>query len=91
MNAGTSQTPASSRQTTQTLAGGELKIPNTQITSTKKQQLLLAKHSLPNNLLQEDSIMLRHLEELIHYHQKPVLAPSQTSSKKPLFKAKIFQ
>jgi len=66
-------------------------IPNTQITSTKKQLLLLAKHSLPNNLLQEDSITLRLLEELIHYHQKLVLAPSQTSLKKLLFKAKIFQ
>jgi len=66
-------------------------IPNTQITSTKKQQLLLAKHSLPNSLLQEDSITLQLLEEPIHYHQKPVLVPSQTPSKKPLLKAKIFQ
>jgi len=73
------------------LVGGELTIPNTQITLTKKQQLLLAKHSLPNNLLQEDSITLRHLEELTHYHQKPVSVPSQTPSKKPPFKAKIFQ
>jgi len=83
--------PVSSQQTTQTLVGGELTIPNTQITSTKKQPLLLAKHSLPNSLLQEDSITLQHLEELIHYHQKPVSVPSQTSLRKPLFKVKIFQ
>jgi len=88
---GTSQKLVLSRQTTQTLVGGELTTPNTQIMSTKKQQLPLAKHSLPNNLLQEDSITLRLLEEPTHYHQKLVLAPSQTSSRKLLSKAKISQ
>ena len=66
-------------------------IPNIQTTSTKKHSLPLAKYSLLNNLLQEDSIMLRLLEELIHYHQKLALVLSQTSLMKLLFKVKTFQ